>query len=179
MGTIRLQAFNAMQTGDWNRSLVMVSSRNKKRAAWGLARLPGWGWIDPLLALAVAPAVTRPVTEPDAAVLLPAFHLALVDRAPVGGGLIVMIVIVVIYFAVLVVGDILLVMEAVVLAGQELVILEPVQCCIGFFKQVLAGITPQGELADEAIGGDVPGIPGCRGFRHQGVAFEGSVFGHF
>ena len=90
-----------------------------------------------------------------------------------------MIVIVVIHLAILVIGDILLVMEAVVLAGQELVILEPVQGCVGFFQQVLAGISAQGELADEAVRGDVPGIPGSRGFGHQGVAFEGSVFGHF
>ena len=89
-----------------------------------------------------------------------------------------MIVIVVIHLAIRGIGDILLVMEAVVLAGQELVILEPVQGCIGFFEQVLAGISPQGELADEAVWGDIPGIPGCRGFGHQGVAFEGSVFGH-
>ena len=123
-------------------SLVMVSSENKKRAAWGLARLPEWGWIDPLLALSVAPAVTRPVAEPDAAVLLPAFHLTLVDRAPIGVGMIVIFVMVVIHPANGSIGDILLVMEAVVLAGQELVVLEPVQGCIGFFEQVLAGITP-------------------------------------
>ena len=77
-----------------------------------------------------------------------------------------MIVIVVIHLAILVVGDILLVMEAVILTGQELVILEPVEGCIGFFEQILAGITPQGELADEAIRRDIPGIPGSRGFRH-------------
>ena len=90
-----------------------------------------------------------------------------------------MIVIVVIHLAILVIGDILLVMEAVILAGQELVILEPVQGCIGFFQQVLAGVTPQGELADEAVRGDVPGIPGRRGFGHQGVAFESGVFRTF
>ena len=119
------------------------------------------------------------MAEPDPAILLPAFHLALVDRAPAGGGKIVMIVIVVIHLAILLIGDILLVMKAVILAGQELVILEPVEGCIGFFQQVLAGISPQGKLADEAIRRDIPGIPGSRGFRHEGVAFEGSIFGHF
>ncbi len=168
-----------MQTGEWNRVIGHGFLQNQKKGSLGVTRLPKWEWVYPLLALAGAPAVIGVMAEPDAAVLLPALHLALVDRAPVGGGLIVMIVIVVIHFAILVIGDILLVMEAVILAGQELVILEPVQGCIGFFEQVLAGVPPQGELADEAVRGDIPGIPGCRGFGHQGIAFEGSVFGHF
>jgi hypothetical protein len=135
--------------------------------------------IYPLLALAGAPGAIGIVAEPDTAILLPAFHLALVDRTPTWGGMIVMIVIVVIHPAILLIGDILLVMEAVVLAGYELVILEPVQGCIGFFQQVLTGISAQGELANEAVGCDVPGIPGSRSFRHQSVAFEGSFIGHF
>jgi hypothetical protein len=179
MGTIRLVTLNAMQTGDGNRVIGHGFLRKQKKGSLGVTRLPEWGWFYALLTLAAAPAVIQLVAEPDSAVLFPAFHLALMDRAPVGHGLIVMIVIVVIHLAVLVIGDILAVMEAVVLAGQELVILEPVQGSIGFFQQILAGITPQGELADEAVGRDIAGIPRCRGFGHQGVALEGSIFGHF
>ena len=179
VGTISLQALNAMQTGNWNRVIDHGFLQKQKKGSLDGTRLPEWEWIDPLLALAVAPAVIGLMAEPDSSILLPAFHLALMDRTPAGVGLIVMIVIVVIHLASLVAGDILAIVEAIILTGQELVILEPVEGCIGFFQQVLAGISPQGELADEAVGGDVPGIPGCRGFGHQGVAFEGSVFGHF
>ena len=166
MGAIRLKTLNAMQAGKWNRVIGHGFLRKQKKGSLGVTRLPYMRCDHPLLALTRAPAAIRIMAEPDAAVLLPAFHLALVDRAPIGIGLIVMIVIVVIYFAILVVGDILLVMKAVVLAGQELVILEPVEGCIGFFQQVLACVTPQSELADETIRCDIPGIPGSRGFGH-------------
>jgi hypothetical protein len=96
MGTIRLHTFNAMQTGDGNRVIGHGFLQKQKKGSLGGTRLPEWEWIDPLFALAVAPAVIGLVAEPDAAILLPALHLALVDRAPVGVGMIVMIVIVVI-----------------------------------------------------------------------------------
>ena len=83
-GHLAWYCVNAMDTFDRDWILIHGFLLKQKKGSLGVTRLPGWGWIDPLLALAVAPAIIELVAEPDAAVLLPAFHLALVDRAPVG-----------------------------------------------------------------------------------------------
>ena len=110
---------------------------------------------------------------PDAAVLLPALHLDVVDRA--GRSIAILIGAVATGSPIIALGlssiAIAARAEGEVVAGRAASLEQVGDGGLGFVQQFLAGIGTQGDLAGEALGRGVLGVPGSRGFGDEWCCF--------